>query len=380
MGLEGVSEYLRKKHSNVITNSHLSEFAFKRIAVDISGFIYRYMSIYGKENTMWLKCFINLIILMRSNNVTFIPVFDGKPPKEKSEEIAERRKAKDNLTDKVATVENHLEDYVNTGKVSERLKDIIVNEEKKNKDKKASLLHSLHSEVNEEPKDDEDYSLTPNQLEVLNEYIRKQNTYIFSITSEDIKQLKDIFDLFNVPYIQAIHEAEQTCCSLVNTGLCDAVLSNDTDCLAHRVNIFIYNLDTSKGTVKYIKKSELLESIEFEKEEQLTDFGILVGCDYNRSRRLKNIGPVKAQQLIKECKDLETIKSKYKKDIDSINYKRCRELFNYELTTEEKNIKVWRKPNLELVKEELKSREIFVDYNKIEKVFNKEIKIVFNTE
>lgn len=380
MGLEGVSEYLRKRHPNVITNSHLSEFAFKKIAVDISGFIYRYMSIYGKENNMWLKCFINLILLMKSNNIIFIPVFDGKPPKEKSEEIAERRKARDNISDKVNTIEDHLQEYITTGKVSDKIVEIINNESKKQEVKKSSLLHSLHSQ--EETIDlKTDYSLQPEHLEMVNEYIRKQTSYVFSITSDDIKELKELFDMFGVTYIQATAESESTCCSLVNAGLCDAVLSNDTDCLAHRVNIFIYNLDTSKGTVKYIKKDELLCSLEFTNEKQLTDFGILVGCDYNRSRRLKNIGPVKAQQMIKECGDLETVRDKYKKDIDSINYKRCRELFNYELSDEEKRVKktkVWRKPDIDVLKTYLKRKEYFVDYNKIEKAFNKDIKIVFN--
>jgi 5'-3' exonuclease len=376
MGLEGVSEYLRKKHPNVITNSHLSEFAFKRIAVDISGFIYRYMSIYGKDNNMWLKSFVNLILLMRSNNVAFIPVFDGKPPKEKSEEIAERRKARNNITDKINTVESDLEAYVNTGKVSDKLKEIIATEERKQDvNKKASLLHSLHSDQTE--KTEELYSLQPQQLELLNEYVRKQTSYVFSITSDDINQLKQLFEVFNVPYIQSPTESESTCCSLVNEGICDAVLSNDTDCLAHRVDIFIYNLDTSKGSIKYIKKTDLLSSLEFTDERQLTDFGILVGCDYNRSRRLKNIGPVKAQQMIKECKDLETVARVHKKDIDSINYSRCRELFNYELTPEERKIGRWSKPDLDKVKEYLKSQEMFIDYNKIDKSFNKEIKIIF---
>lgn len=385
MGLEGISEFIKKRHTGCITNSHLSEFAFKRIVVDISGFIYRYMSIYGKDNTQWLRCFVNLILLMRSNNVIFIPVFDGKPPKEKCEEIQERRKARDNITDKVKSIEDDMETYITEGKISDKIKDIL------NKaspvpgtDNKKSLLHSIHQqEVNVLTTDDELTALEPEHIETINEYIRKQSSYVFSITSEDIQALKNLFAIFNVPYIQSPTESEQTCCSLVNQGLCDAVLSNDTDCLAHRVNIFIYNLDTSKGDIKYIKKQDILDSLEFESENQLTDLGILVGCDYNRSRRLKNIGPVKAHQMIKECKNLETFRDKYKKDIDSINYKRCRELFNYELTKEEKIFftskkVVWKKPDLNEVKQYLQTASIFIEFGKIDKIFNREVKIIFN--
>lgn len=383
MGLEGVSEFIKKKYPGCITNSHLSEFAFKRIAVDISGFIYRYISIYGKENTQWLRCFVNLILLMRSNNVIFIPVFDGKPPKEKSEEIQERRKARDNITDKIKTIEDDMEAYITEGIISESIKSVIAKEQTKEKESKKSLLHSIHQqEVNTLATDDELTELSSEHIEVVNEYIRKQQSYVFSITSEDIQSLKNVFDIFNVAYIQSPTESEQTCCALVRNGYCDAVLSNDTDCIAHKADIFIYNLDTSKGAIKYIKKTDILTELQFENETQLTEFGVLVGCDYNRSRRLKNIGPVKAHQLIKECKDLETIRDKYKKDIDSINYKRCRELFNYELSDEEKaimkSIKVWRKPDLTLVKKRLTHDKIFADFGKIDKAFNAEVKIIFN--
>jgi 5'-3' exonuclease len=373
MGLEGVAEYLKKRYPGCITNSYLSEFAFKRIAVDISGFIYRYISIYGKEDNQWLRCFVNLILLMRSNNVTFIPVFDGKPPKEKSEEIAERRKARENITDKVKSVEDDYDNFVENGAISDQLLGIINKaNDKAQKSEKSQLLHSLI-----EKRDEKQTTLTADDIETINQYIAKQKSYVFSITSEDIAKLKELFNIFKVPFIQATYESEQVCCALVNKGLCDAVLSNDTDCLAHRVSTFIFHLDTNKSEIKYIKKEDLMRELKFENDNQITDFGILVGCDYNRSKRMRNVGPVKAHQMITEHKNLEGIRDNLNKDIDSINYKRCRELFNYTLEPSETTVKIWRKPDLEEVKNYLRNNSIFVDYSKIDKSFHKTIKIIF---
>ena len=80
---------------------------------------------------------------------------------------------------------------------------------------------------------------------------------------------------------------------------------------------------------------------------------------------------IAVQRCIIEAMKNAGIKSK---DIDSINYVRCRELFNYELEPIDKNTLIWRKPDLDEVKDYLKSNCIFIDYSKIDKSFNKTIK------
>jgi 5'-3' exonuclease len=392
MGLEGVSEFIRRKYPDCIKEDHISIFAFKKVCVDVSGFIYRFMSIYGKENYRWLQCFINLILLMKKNYINFIPVFDGKPPDEKKNELNNRKETKNSIKDKINILENELIEYnksedksnINIYNILKVLKQIKNNNKTEIKNKFLRNFLKLDEEkINQENNNDLIFpkeKLTNEDIELIYNYIEKQKSYLFNITVNDINILKELFSLFNLSYIQSNSEAEQTCCSLVNEGLCDIVLSSDTDCIAHRVSIFIFQLDIQTGIIKYTTKKDLLESFEFDHDEQLTDFGILVGCDYNKSKKIKNIGPVKAHQLIKEYKNLETIKTKLNIDIDSIDYIKCRELFNYKLSDEEKNISRWVKPDINDIEEFMTKNNIYYNINTIRKIFDKKLEIIYDFE
>jgi 5'-3' exonuclease len=394
MGLEGVSEFIRREYPDCIKEDHISIFAFKKVCVDVSGFIYRFMSIYGKENYRWLQCFINLILLMKKNYINFIPVFDGKPPDEKKNELNNRKETKNSIKDKINTLENELIEYnkaedksnINIDNILKVLKQIKNTNKTEIKNKFLRNFLKLDEEqkdntiVDNEKIIEEKNSLTNEDIQLIYNYIEKQKSYLFNITINDINILKELFSLFNLSYIQSNSEAEQTCCSLVNEGLCDIVLSSDTDCIAHRVSIFIFQLDIQTGIIKYTTKKDLLESFEFDRDEQLTDFGILVGCDYNKSKKIKNIGPVKAHQLIKEYKNLETIKTKLNIDIDSIDYIKCRELFNYKLSDEEKNISRWVKPDINDIEEFMAKNNIYYNINTIRKTFDKKLEIIYDFE
>lgn len=418
MGLEGISEFLRKKHTSVIKEEHLSNFAFKKICVDISGFIYRYMSIHGKADNKWLQSFINLILLMKNNYINFIPVFDGKPPKEKKVELQTRKENRNQIKEKVETLSTDIQNYYqNFEGLTEEEKQLSINRllevlSKIKKDepvqKKSSLLrqylntsvevlsqsqntgnntakvhivsegNSLLSRFVDNAIKSVNNELNDENIKKVVEYVEKQKGYFISITNEDIQKVKSLFEVFNINYIQSKSESEQTCCQLVNEGYCDAILSSDTDCIAHRVKVFIFNLDVQTGMIKYILKDELLSSLEFKDDEQLTDFGILVGCDYNKAKKIKNIGPVKAHQLIKEYKTLEIIKEKIGLDIDSIDYIRCRELFHYDLSDEEKIIERWLNPDLDYIDKYCEENNLFVNMNKIRNVFEKKPEIFYN--
>ena len=144
MGLEGVSEFIKKKYPGAITNSHLSEFAFKSICVDISGFLYRYISMFGKEDNKWLKSFVNLILLFRSNHINFIPVFDGKAHKAKLNELQQRKESKNNLVDKIKTFEEDINNYHENNIISDNLKDFLIKKDKKPDIKKNPKIGRAH--------------------------------------------------------------------------------------------------------------------------------------------------------------------------------------------------------------------------------------------
>lgn len=314
MGINGLNEFIKNKYPQVTKYDHISKFAFKRISLDVSPFIYRFMNVYGKEDNKWLRCFINLTILLKKNYVRFIPVFDGECPIEKKEEQLDRKITKNKKQDDIKLLEQDVIDYQVSGSVSDRLRKI--NNNFSPPKKKASLLHSLSN--NDDPEIN---------LERVMEYIQKQNNHIVNINKNDIENIKDIFRSFGVPYLQAHYESEQLCCALVNEGICDAVLSPDSDCIAYNSKIIINHLDTTDGTIKWLDTDVLREELNFSKQE-LQDFCILLGCDYNRTCKLKNVGPVKAFGLMQKFKSIEKIENF---DIKNIKYEECRKIFSYTL-------------------------------------------------
>lgn len=314
MGVNGLNEFIKNKYPLTINYGHISYFSFKRISLDVSPFIYRFMNVYGKEDNKWLRCFINLVILFKKNYVRVIPVFDGECPVEKKREQQDRKMVKDKKIEDIKTLEEDMVDYQVSGVITDRLRKI--NQNFSPPKKKASLLHSLSNESKDEI-----------NIEKVMEYIQKQNNHIVNINKDDIQKIKNVFDAFGVPYLVATFESEQLCCALVNSGICDAVLSPDSDCIAYNPKFIINHLDTTDGTIKWIDTDVLRGELNFSKQE-LQDFCILLGCDYNRTCKLKNVGPVKAFGLMQKFKSIESIENF---DVKNIKYEECRKIFSYTL-------------------------------------------------
>ena len=147
------------------------------------------------------------------------------------------------------------------------------------------------------------------------------------IKAEDYDELIAMFNILNVNYIIADErqEAESLACLLVKKGICDGVMSEDTDCLAFRVKEFYFNINLKDNKLSRLDISDLLSEVNLKDEEWL-DLMILFGTDFNHN--LTKIGPSKAFDLVKQYKSLENISSMI--NTESINYNRIRELFNCE--------------------------------------------------
>jgi len=362
MGINGICEFLRNKYPQVFKIEHISYFAFKRISVDVSPFIYRFMNVYGKEDNQWIRCFINLIILLKKNYIRFVPVFDGEIPIEKLLENLERKNQKNKKENDIKQIEYDLEEYKIKGLISERLQKI--NQTYSETYTKASLLHSFTGE------DNINNSININKIQ---EYIEKQKKHIFNITKNDIEKVIQVFRVFGIPYLIAPYESEQLCCSLVNKGICDAVLSPDSDCIAYNSKIIINNLDTTDGTIKYIDMEYLKKELNLN-TNQVLDFCILLGCDYNRTFKIKNVGPVKGYQLIKKYEDINKI-TEY--DISKIKIEECKKIFKYELEdkiiTQLKNIEKEVKFDIEEIKNICSKYNIYINHKFIYEIKNPKI-------
>ena len=72
--------------------------------------------------------------------------------------------------------------------------------------------------------------------------------------SEDYIKLRELFNQLNVKYIISSphQEAENLCSLLVREKHCDAILTEDTDCIAYGASKFLFGIDFRKETVSQL--------------------------------------------------------------------------------------------------------------------------------
>ena len=89
MGIRYLNNYLRSKCHNSIHVLNMSEISGKKIAVDISIYLYKY-----EADEMLLENMYLMLSIFRNYNVIPIFIFDGKPPTEKKELLNKRKEYK----------------------------------------------------------------------------------------------------------------------------------------------------------------------------------------------------------------------------------------------------------------------------------------------
>jgi len=195
MGIKYLNHYL-KKHctKKSFQQIHLSEFSGKRITVDISIYLYKFLGESAKvimnhtnktdeTNHAIVNCDMNIymenlylfLALFYHYKITPIIVFDGKPPPEKRELLKKR--------------------YV----------------EKKNAE---SRYDQLQLENENEESSNEMHNLCKKLVRIKTEHLEKA---------------KELVVAFGFPYIQAEGEADLICVNYVQQGIAWACMSDDMD-------------------------------------------------------------------------------------------------------------------------------------------------------
>ena len=279
MGIKNLTSFLKEHCPSGIRSINLNDFYGKKTAIDVSIFLYRFKY---KANRLIPK-FLEQINRLRINNITPIYIFDGIPGEEK--------------------------------------KEVIVSRQNKLKEKQV-LMDNLKKEIDE-----------MEDLEKQNELklkLYKLDNKTIHVTKEDIQQVKYLFDLLNIKYIQAQGEADLLCSKLCSTGKVDFVMSEDMDLLTSGTKMLMrdFNIYNNKATL--FDLNEVLTKLEIS-YEKFVELCIMLGCDY--LKRPIGMGPKKSFKLIKECDNLEEIVLKMKsKDIvldnDYIDkFKKAKQIF-----------------------------------------------------
>jgi flap endonuclease-1 len=305
MGIKNLNKFIRNHCPDVFEQTNISEYAYKKIAIDISLNLCKYKTVCGDR---WLSAFINLVSCLRKNNVHCVFIYDGGSPPEKAEEKAERVANREKVENRVFMLEQALEKYYLTGEVDPILKEL----NDKSKDELPKKLLRLPTE-----------SSSTINIELVRFKVEKMRSYILDISPEDFQLTRDLFDIMNVPWFKAPMEAETMCSDLCRRGIVDAVLSDDTDVLAYGCPIFLTKLDTNSGDCVKIHHNDLLEKLSLD-YKSFVDLCIMCGCDYNKN--IFRVGPEKAYKLLLDHKNIDELALKGY-DVSVLNHIRVRELF-----------------------------------------------------
>jgi 5'-3' exonuclease len=368
MGLDGFTAFIKKKYPDVLINEHISKYAHQRVFMDVSSYIYKYICIYGTTSNKWINSVLYMFITLKKNKVHVIPVFDGKPPDEKKDEIDDRKEKREKLKDKIASLTDAITAWSNN-ELSDSQKDLLESTIKTLSEKqKTTKLKSLLFKTSDSK------TLSKDDINDISNYIESLKRGQVYMTGKEMDKVKELLSVLGIPFLQAPDESETYCCFLCKKGLATAVISCDTDCFAHGCPETILNFEPSSGNITYVKLEELLGNMELSLE-QFVDFSILIGCDYNKKNKLKNVGPVKALDLIKRYNRIDNIEGY---DISNVNEVNIRKMFNkeYELV----NVIKHKKINKDALENYIDQYNLNVNIDYILSSFKPKVTVVFEEE
>jgi len=310
MGIKGFNPFLKDISPSAFINLPYSWFRGKRVAWDCDNIFRKLMSRAHKEIVnktdvcvnepdrdeifkLWLKYCRDEIFLWLNFGITPLFVFDGAYIDEKSETQKKRR------------------------------------EDKQKRIAEATKLKQKILQLDE-------LERTPQMLMDL----RKKMHHLGTIDKDEKEVLIGVLEACGFPVLLATEEGEKLCAMLCIEGKVDAVYSRDTDVVAMGCPLTIRedggwakNLETNKmeQVVKCTIFKPVLSDLSMEYNTFL-DLCIMAGCDFNAN--IFRCGIKTSYKLLKECKQIENLPSKYKDKTDILNYVRCREIFKHQRSDE----------------------------------------------
>lgn len=311
MGIKNLTQFLRKY--KVYETLDITLLKYTKVAIDTPMFLFKFKGVTEPTTNDWLGCFVTFVAFLRKHDIHPIFVFEGRSPPEKAPAQEERRQQRQKMSDKTNAIEKDLENYIGTGIISDLL--FQVWEKLKHKNNKSLLVKRTLTKAK-----------TFIDIETIKEEINRRKRYEITITSEDIDNLKKLFDLLGVSWIQSSGEAETDCISLFYDGMVDYIVSEDTDVLAYfqpdesKDLKAITDINTSDLTFVHVSKEKVLDSLNFT-SESFRDFCIMCGTDYNKN--VPRVGVETSYKLISKWDNIENVPI----DTTILNHCRGRKLF-----------------------------------------------------
>jgi flap endonuclease-1 len=229
MGIKFLNKILRDNCDQSIWQIGIGELAGKKIAVDISIYLYKYES-----NDTLLESIYLMLAIFREYNIIPIFVFDGKPPPEKKELLQKRREDKAAAKNEYNKLKNQLD------------------------------------QIQDNPSDFNEIVATMDQL-------KKQFVYI---THEKIEKVKELIRAYGATYYDAPGEADELCALLVIKKKVWACLSEDMDLFVYGCNRVLRYLSLNNQSFVLYHTKGILSSLNMTQKE-FREICVLSGTDYN---------------------------------------------------------------------------------------------------
>ncbi|EMD65398.1 hypothetical protein COCSADRAFT_114116, partial [Bipolaris sorokiniana ND90Pr] len=139
------------------------------------------------------------------------------------------------------------------------------------------------------------------ELKQLRAQQKKDRRDADEVTQTMISECQQLLALFGLPYITAPMEAEAQCAELVNLGLVDGIVTDDSDTFLFGGTRVYKNMFNAAKFVECYLSSDLTSEFSLTRQK-LIDIAQLLGSDYTEG--IPGIGPVTALEILSEFQDL----------------------------------------------------------------------------
>ena len=294
MGIRMLNKFLQDKCKTSISFINLSELSGKRIAIDISIYLYKFLS----ENALLENLYL-MISIFREHKITPIFVFDGKPPVEKNDTIAFRKKTKRNAREEYYRLKQIL--------------DVIESDAAGVSDSDSNNNNNNNNTTVVEVDEETTVSIPSNSVDIRTMMDKLKKKFVI-LKSEHIQNAKTLLQAYGMTYIESPGEADMLCAKLVSKNIVYACLSEDTDMFVYGCSRVLRYLSLTSSTTVLYDFQEIIKTLDMTTYE-FRQLCIIYGCDYlpkNEKQNYKNTTIFDSYKMFKKYKE-------YYKNIVSID-------------------------------------------------------------
>jgi flap endonuclease-1 len=230
MGIKQLNRFIKNNVKDSMKLISIKELSGKKIAIDISIYMYKYASDGNLIENIYL-----MLAIFRYYDIIPIFIFDGKPPIEKKEVLIKRSQEK-----------KEAEEEFN------KLKSILTNNSNIDNDEKQELVNNM-------------------------DLLKKK---FIRISKNDIQNVKQIIRAYGATYYDAPCEADELCAMLTIKEKVWACLSEDMDMFVYGCPRVIRYFSLLNHTAVLYDMKEILEKLNLTQKE-LREICVLSGTDYN---------------------------------------------------------------------------------------------------